>query len=364
MRIGQRRTTQENQIDQFLTDHLVGHRRQAQVPAYADRDADLPTHPRAALNHEGHLVERIFPHVGRVEPQAEVGEVNAMRLHQTNRHHCVVELHAVIVQVVRSQSDGQWQTLGPDSAHRVQRLEMEANAVFQGAAVFVGADVGQGREETGPQVAMREVHLQPLETGVQGAARGIGIGPVDALDLRLAQLLHGMEMFAAIRHGGRTPYLPAVGMVRRELGAALPGLDLASLAAGVTQLDGRRGAHVLDDGRDAGQALDLGVVVNAAAAGAGAPVGCDSELLGEDQSEPAGGARAEQHDVKIIHKTVDRAVHRHRRHDRAVAQGNALEGVGAEQIGHGASAVAARRAWSRPWRAETLAGPRCGPGIG
>ena len=52
---------------------------------------------------------------------------------------------------------------------------------------------------------------------------------------------------------------------------------------------------------DAGEALDLRVVPDAGAAGAGAAIRGDGDLLGEDQAEAAGGAGAHEHDVVVAH---------------------------------------------------------------
>ena len=44
---------------------------------------------------------------------------------------------------------------------------MEANSILKAAAVFVRALVGQGREEACAEIAVRKMHLQPLEAGFQ-----------------------------------------------------------------------------------------------------------------------------------------------------------------------------------------------------
>ena len=339
VRVCQRGPAQHDDVDQFLADDAVGHARQAQVPAGGHRDTDLTPHAGGALDHEGHVGKRHHVHVVGVEAQAQVGQIEPVVLHHPDSHHRVVELHARRVQVVGAQAHRQRQALGPDLAHGVERFKVKAQAVFQASAVFVGALVGQRREETCAEVAVCEMHFQPLEAGVQRPHRGLCIAAVDVLDLGLRHGVHRVRVLAAVGDGRRTRDLPAVRMIRGQLRAALPGLEFAALAPGVAQLDAGHAAHVLDDFRDARQAFDLRVVVDAAAAHAGAPVDRDRQLLGKHQAEAAGGARAQQHHVKVVHQPVSRPVHRHRRHGDAVAKRHAFERVGAKQMRHASTPV-------------------------
>jgi hypothetical protein len=61
-------------------------------------------------------------------------------------------------------------------------------------------------------------------------ARGIGIGLMDLADFRLAERLHRLGEIAAIGQRRRPAHLPAVGVIRRQLGAALPRFQQAALA--------------------------------------------------------------------------------------------------------------------------------------
>ena len=70
--------------------------------------------------------------------------------------------------------------------------------------------------------------------------------------------------------------------------------------------------------------------------GSRAAVGRDGNLFGKDQAKSAGRTRAHQHQVEVVHLPIGRRpVHRHGRHRDAIAQGDALERVGGEQIRHG-----------------------------
>ena len=240
----------------------------------------------------------------------------------------------MLVEVVRAEPHREGQAFGPDGADGVQCLAMEAEAVVEAAAVFVGALVGERGEEAGAEVAVGEVHLQPLEPGRQRALGGVGVCLVQFVDLLDREGVDRKGVAPAIGNGRGGADLPAVGVIGRQLGFAFPRLFLAAFAAGVAELDGGNGTHVLDDGGDAGEALDLAVVPDAGAAGAGAAVRGDGDLLGEYQSEAAGGARAHEHDVEVGHASLHRAVHRHGGHGDAVAKRDALEGEGAEQVGH------------------------------
>ena len=81
-------------------------------------------------------------------------------------------------------------------------------------------------------------------------------------------------------------------------------VTVAALAAGVTELDPRDAAEHLDGVGDALVPLDLVVVPDAGAGGRRASVGGDGDLLGEHQSESAGGPGAEVADVEVVHLPV------------------------------------------------------------
>ncbi len=70
-------------------------------------------------------------------------------------------------------------------------------------------------------------------------------------------------------------------MLGRYLEFAVPGLQFATLAAGMTKLRGWHGAHGLDHCGHARQALDLGVVVYACTTGACSVIRRDRQLLWE-----------------------------------------------------------------------------------
>ena len=101
-------------------------------------------------------------------------------------------------------------------------VNQEAAAVFQAAAVFIGALVGVLGEETLCQVAVGEMQLQPFEAGVQCALCGSDEIVADAVDL-------------GDGHGpGRLP-----GIIRKygRGGPGLfPGILLLGVSSGVVEL--------------------------------------------------------------------------------------------------------------------------------
>lgn len=214
--------------------------------------------------------------------------------------------------VVGAEAERQRQVLRPDLAHGVHGLDQEPRSVLLAAAVLVGALVGQRRVEARGEVAVREVHLQPLVAGLGGAHGGLGVLPVDGPDLLHGQRVHRVGPLAeAVGDVRRADDLPALGVVRGQLPAEVPAdprLQLAGVAAGVSQLDAGHPAHVLDHRRDARVPLDLRVGVDPGAVRRGAALGRDRHLLGVDQAEPACGAGAQVHQVEVAHLPGDRRV--------------------------------------------------------
>ena len=162
---------------------------------------------------------------------------------------------------------------------------MKAHPVFQTAAIGIAALVGDGREETRPQIAMGEMQFQPFKPRGQGAARGVSIALMQRLDFRDAEFMHRVDIAPAIGNGGWRAHLPAMRMIGWQLLLAMPGFFLATLAPGMAKLRRRHCAHILDNGGDARQTLDLIIIINTGTACAGAPIWRDRQLLREDQAE-------------------------------------------------------------------------------
>ena len=83
----------------------------------------------------------------------------------------VVRRDAAFDPVVRRDAHRHRLVVRPDRAHRAEHLQRKAQPVFERAAVFVGALVGERRDERRQQIAVRAVQLEPVETGLLGHAR-------------------------------------------------------------------------------------------------------------------------------------------------------------------------------------------------
>ena len=214
---------------------------------------------------------------------------------------------------------------------------MKAHPVFQAAAIGIAALIGEGGEETRPQIAMGKMQFQPFKPSRQSAARGIGIALMQRLDFGDAEFMHRVDIAPAIGNGGRGAHLPAIRMIRGQLLLAMPGFFLTALASGMAKLRCRHRAHILDHGSDARQTFDLVIIINARTACAGAAIRRDGQLFRKDQTKTASGARAEEHQMEVAHFAIGRAIHGHWRHHEPIAQRDILEREGGEKIGHGSA---------------------------
>ncbi len=103
-----------------------------------------------------------------------VDDIDAARLQLPRERDGVLDGPAVRAAVDGGDAEEQGQVLRPDSPDRRRDLEREAHASGEVSAVAVVTRVGQRRQEGMDQVAMRRVHLEDLEAGLQRAARGGG----------------------------------------------------------------------------------------------------------------------------------------------------------------------------------------------
>jgi len=73
------------------------------------------------------------------------------------------------------------------AGHGLHHLEQETHAVLDGAAVGVAAVVDAVAQELVDEVAVGAVHLDAVETGLDGVSRGAAVLLDDARDLRRGQ---------------------------------------------------------------------------------------------------------------------------------------------------------------------------------
>ncbi len=114
-----------------------------------------------------HLIsgkERNF--LPRIEAAARtVDEIDlATRLQQLREPDRALEIAAAFQPVDRRQPHEQRHIIRPFRAHRVDRLEQQADAVLKTAAVAIGAAIGERRQELVDQVPVRGVQLHDIES--------------------------------------------------------------------------------------------------------------------------------------------------------------------------------------------------------
>ena len=119
--------------------------------------------------------------------------------------------------LVRSRGLGDvYRRQGPGGAYGTKHLERIAQAVFQRAAVFVRAPVGQRAEEVGEQVAVGAVQLQQVEAGRRARpgqsarvrAAVDGVRPSRVTGRLRSGVSRGREAGRGVRRPSRTPYCP------------------------------------------------------------------------------------------------------------------------------------------------------------
>ena len=104
--IGQSRTSQQNDVHSSLANELVRVVRRAEVPTRGHRHPNLALDARRAFDHEADVVEWRVLDVVRVQPQADVCQIEAMLLHGAYSGHSIVELETLRVMVVATQTHG------------------------------------------------------------------------------------------------------------------------------------------------------------------------------------------------------------------------------------------------------------------
>nr|GEU28584.1 hypothetical protein [Tanacetum cinerariifolium] len=205
-------------------------------------------------------------------------------------------------------------------AHGVEHLERKAGAVFQRAAVFVGAQVRQRREELVQQVAVRGMDLDGVDADVRRPARRCREAVADAAQAVLVER-GGRHVVVADRHGGRRDRLPAVRLAGGDLQTALPRPLHRRLAARVVQLHrnrhGRPAPHRFQRAAHGG---GRGVVVQAHVGMADAPFRQHGRRFDGEQRGARLRQLAQVHLVPVVHAAVGGRVLAHRRDHDAVLQ--------------------------------------------
>ena len=225
---------------------------------------------------------------------------------------------------------------GNRGAHRLEDGEREAQAVLEGAAILVGAAVGDRREELVQQIAVRVVDLERIDAEPHRTLGRRDESLADAGEPGRVELGRGGSC-SLLRHRRRCHRQPATLCLCDQL-AALPGHVARRLAAGVRELHRHRNARVFPDGRQDRTQCRLGpVVVEAQVGGRDPPLGLDRGGLDAQHAGAGESEAAEMDQVPVIGRTVIGRVLAHRRDHDAVGQGQAAQRDGGEQGAHGGS---------------------------
>ena len=206
----------------------------------------------------------------------------------------------------------------------------ETGAIVEAAAVFVLAEIGDGREEFVDEIAVGAVDFDDLETGGEGAAGGGGEGSYQGFDFGGGERV-GDGVAVTERDGAGGDDLPAVGLAGGDGKAAVPGEFAAGFAAGVGELNGGDGALGFEEGDDAAEGFDVGVAPEAEVAEGDAAGGFDGCCLHHDEAGAAGGAGAEVDQMPIVSEAIDGGIFTHGRDGDAVGEGDAADGEGGEE---------------------------------
>ena len=95
-----------------------------------------------------------------------VDHVGAGRLEQARNRNCIVGRDPAFDPVMGRDAHADRLVLRPYCAHGSENFQRKAAAVFQRAAILIGAMIGQRRDETRQQVTVCAVQLQPVESGL------------------------------------------------------------------------------------------------------------------------------------------------------------------------------------------------------
>ena len=219
--------------------------------------------------------------------------------------------------------------LRPNGAHGLEHFQRVAQAVFQAAAIFIAALIGQRRDKARQQIAVRTVQLQPVHAYVGRHLRsmhkllqhlihvGACHGPGD--------LAHSLQILLLRRcHDG------PVALLQRQI-RTFPGQPRRGLGTRMADLHGELGIGVgVNPVADAFPGLLLLSAISTWAAGRDAPLGADTGHLGKHQTGATKRTRPQVNEVKLTRHAINRRVLRHGRDHDTVLQRDAAQGIGQE----------------------------------
>ena len=101
-------------------------------------------------------------------PGGTVNHIDAFGFQPRCQQDRVFEGPSAFRPIRATEPDEQRLLVWPHFADSPDRFQEEANAVFEGTAIVVGAMVGQGREEFVDQIAMSAMEFNDVESSSQG----------------------------------------------------------------------------------------------------------------------------------------------------------------------------------------------------
>ena len=194
--------------------------------------------------------------------------------------------------------------------HRAQHIEPEAGAVFERAAIVVGAAVFERRVKLRNQIAVRGVNFDAIEAGLLRALCGGDIGGRRRGDARLGHLLRN--------DGLERRFIDRMRNCRRRDRRFAADVD-AGMAAAMAELDRGLGAAAMDFPDQPRQAGNEAIVIDADLVAAMPAALFRRRHFHGDQPGAAAHPRHVIGDAVVGDEAFGvRRARRHRRHDDAV----------------------------------------------
>lgn len=199
--VGEQRLTDLDQFGRAIANRGVRDPRIAKAPGDRHRQPGLLPNARHDGCHEGR--PPWDGRVGRREADADADQIDPYLLQLRDELDRLLErllVPAVIFDDAKP--NGQRVALRPDRADGGGRLEQEARAVDEAAAVRVLPMIGVHREEALRQIAVCEMKLEPFEPGIQSATGGLDEVALHAGDIRKGHCLRDLPELPVVKRMG------------------------------------------------------------------------------------------------------------------------------------------------------------------
>ena len=138
-----------------------------------------------------------------------LGDGFSERLELWRQAHGILQAPAFVNPISDAEAHQQRKLLGRDLANGRYRVAQEARSVLERASIFVGALVGDGREELVKKITVGGVNLDDLHAGGERAAGGGHKGGGNAGDAGLIQRLRNNGIAIEGQRTGSVNGLPA-----------------------------------------------------------------------------------------------------------------------------------------------------------